>query len=279
MFDIEAKSEIPIESMVITSLWVRGSLGNVSVYLCDTEFKDKYSEEECWKVMYRKKHLASFTEYVELPLKSPIKLMRGEKRGIYIHSNTDEHGIIYDDERNKVTFENCFLKVHSGLASICPIPFSPTEEASWTWRWPWRPNREFVGKISFGVKYVLWRPISSVHSSFMPSFRSGVVEFVKVMRSGKLGFKVYRDIVFLVLNFIRFDWFENKDCLKLDDVRRSDGDPIGWGVNWESYQEKILDHRMKYQRRKGILLEQHPPMSVDSEDDYEDYEDEESYSE
>jgi len=42
------------------------------------------------------------------------------------------------------------------------------------WGFAWRRNRQFVGRVCYGVKYLLWQPAQNIHEQFPESFRNAV---------------------------------------------------------------------------------------------------------
>lgn len=251
MFDVEARNEIPIQQLQIFSFWIRGRLGKITIWYTSESYRNRFDLSNYWTKIYDSEvELKPSAEFTELRLLQPLILPPGGRYGVYIHSSTDPNAIVYDDERNPVTFENSVLRVHSGLANISPVPFS-TEEPLPGWHWPWRPRREFVGKISFGVKYILWRPLKDIHQQFNQTFRRGVEAFFLccTSRKGFLKFMI-RDVTYLILNMLPFDWFEKtgeeseNGVLHFDDRRRVDGDAIGWGGDWRIYRDEIREHML-----------------------------------
>lgn len=258
MFDIAIKEEIPVESVIITSVWVRGGLGDVNVYYSTESHANIYHNEEEWIQVYRKKLPRSFNKFVELSFKKPLTLEPGQRYGIYIHSPSSTEAIVYDDERSPITFENSFFTLFSGLASVNSEPFGPSD--GFDQRWPWRPHREFVGKLSFGIRFALWRPIKEVNLLFNREFRRGCLEVVKSLRFQKSGPALINDVTYHILNMLPFDWF-NRDAVKTfshyceDQQSHRSGQPVGWTGDWTVYQGMIFSHMIEFQRRTGVLVD------------------------
>ena len=173
MFNLEARRLVPFQFVEIQSLAVRGQLGNITIFSTREGYEGKQSNEEAWTKNFGPKHInGSLNELQEILLETPIRLAPGMIAGIYIHSDlpTDQ-GIVYSNQRSKTfTFEDNIVVIHSGaLAHTSNVPFSPVS----TWGTPsWRPHREFVGRIRYGTKYLLWTP--EVHDFFPRSFRKAV---------------------------------------------------------------------------------------------------------
>ena len=80
--------------------------------------------------------------------------------------------VVYDNQRDEMCHEDDYIRVFPGLAHLSPDPFGA--DGPW-WGSPWRRRRAFVGKLSYGARYVLWRPVPAAHTRFDPTFRRGVV--------------------------------------------------------------------------------------------------------
>jgi hypothetical protein len=79
----------------------------------------------------------------------------GTSLGLYVHSKRhSDDAIVYDNQKSDITHENEYLQVLPGLAHLSIVPFSP-QGFGWG---AWRQRREFVGRISYGVRYLLWNP-------------------------------------------------------------------------------------------------------------------------
>jgi hypothetical protein len=63
-----------------------------------------------------------------------------------------------------------------------------------------------VGKLSYGARYVLWRPVPAAHTRFDPTFRRGVVAAFYALTMGWGGLPT--DCVLYILHLARYDWFE-----------------------------------------------------------------------
>lgn len=60
-------------------------------------------------------------------------------------------------------------------------PFS--QDGFWGYGNAWRPYREFVGVVKYGVRYKLWNPEAAVHRQFSLRFRQMVLELLVVWNS------------------------------------------------------------------------------------------------
>jgi hypothetical protein len=79
MFDLQTKTSLPLEFLEISSVWVRGGLGPVSVYWCKDTYQGKSEDSKLWTKVYEKEHAPSAYALVELQLTTPIRLQAGAK--------------------------------------------------------------------------------------------------------------------------------------------------------------------------------------------------------
>ena len=161
MFNVTLQSVYPIQYIEIYSFSARGALGPISVWVTkEGGFEDKHETSEEWNTLYQGHHSASFYDLQDFVLDEPIRLYaNGESRGIYIHSaRPGDQGIVYDNQKmftsSHCNYEDDFVGVSHALAHLSNRPFGRRGP----WGHPWRNRREFVGKIRYGVKYMLWSP-------------------------------------------------------------------------------------------------------------------------
>lgn len=101
-----------------------------------------------------------------------------------------------------------------GLAHLSNLPFG--RRTIWGWGSPWRENREFVGKLSYGVVYKLWNP--EVYNKFGANFKDAVRTLLGCQRRAESPISLLPDdVVFYILNLCRWDWYEDK----FDELHRS----------------------------------------------------------
>jgi hypothetical protein len=246
MFEVEAKDDLPIKFLEIQSVSVRGELGMVSVYVDMKCVIRNYTisirrgraspSSEDWERRFGPKLMEeSFNKLVEIPLSPPIRIAPGQSFGIYIHSELpNDTAIVYDNLRSGtgVTYDDSFIKIHPGIAHTSNVAFAQTNV--WGGN-AWRPSREFVGSVRYGIKFLMWTPV--VHERFSDEFRTGVFTLIcsqnvlgkqKGVNLGKLPIEVVMKIV----NMLPHDWFsvstkeegdeENSDFD--DDVEESEND-------------------------------------------------------
>jgi len=207
MFDITCRSArdggVPLASLQVDSLSVRGHLGPITVWSTPESFKGKEHAPQCWELHYEKSHPPSLHEYQKLELEKPVRLSPGEKYGIYVHSKQPgDDAIVYDNQRGIVTYEDGALKVLPGIAHLSNRPFG----RHGMWGYPWRERREFVGRVAYSVSYKLWNP--EVHLDFPLNFRRTVRCILLCARrvTSPLHW-LHDEVLFYILNMCRYDWF------------------------------------------------------------------------
>ena len=155
MFDVSCETEFPTEYIELQSVFVRGALGPMTVWWTRGGYEDNYDEEDAWTQVYSGRHDSSWNSYAELKLSGLVRLRPGETCGIYIHSGLrGDAGLVYDNQRKDITYEDGVFKVFPGLAHLSNRPFGK----SGMWGMPWRTGREFVGRIQYGARWKMWRP-------------------------------------------------------------------------------------------------------------------------
>lgn len=133
MFDVKCESSLPLECIELQSVSVRGDLGRVSVWRSKNTFKKEtgrlelltrkswrgvYADgketkgREHWDLVYEGNHDPSRETMVELHFSNPIQLQSGEGCGLYVHSaQQGDTGLVYDDQRRTITYQDKCLKV------------------------------------------------------------------------------------------------------------------------------------------------------------------------
>lgn len=208
MFDIEIPDQLPIDIVRVDSVWVRGDLGPMTVYITKAErgFSGIHDQPDQWDKIYDNEHPPSRDELTELKLDKPIILRPNQKRGLYVHSAEDsDTGIVYDNSRfGMVCDRNARLDIcPNGMAHLNPEPFN--NMAPWGFN-GWRQNREFVGRVSFGVRWILWNPSS--HKKFLPKFRAVVTTLMAgANRSSSVLYWLPPEMIFFILNQLNWDAF------------------------------------------------------------------------
>lgn len=172
MFDVKAH-DLPFEYLEITSVWLRGRLGPIGIWSTPNGFRGKHEQQEQWEQHYDKFHRPSPARLAEMRLSSPIRLRPKETRGLYAHAacRGDEQ-IVYDNQRHRTSLTDMHLDILPGLAHLSDEPFSPNSQFVGWWGPPWRERREFVGRLSYGVRWLRWNP--EVAEDMPPLFRQMV---------------------------------------------------------------------------------------------------------
>ena len=196
MFDVQIKRTLPLNFLEISSIWVRGGLGPLGVYWCQGSFEGKSENSTAWTKVYEKVHPSSPHTLVELKLDTPIHLQPGQNIGVYVHSRQPgDQAIVYDNQRGDVTHDDVFMRVTPGMAHISNVPFSKNG----MWGWGWRPNREFVGRFSYGVRYQLFNPSKDSIMAFPRVFRATALTLLMCHNRRVRNFSLLWTILFLVL--------------------------------------------------------------------------------
>lgn len=244
-FPIQCKTILPVDHIVINSVAVRGALGHVTVWVtkendtgADGEDTHRPSrgnnlsiryntheqdgndgvhdpsgvkrgnmlmKEKYWDKVFDGIKRPSFHQYCSLDLgANPIVLKPGEIRGIYIHSTLEsDKAIVYDNRHSLKTHDDQFLTVLPGRAHVSPEVFGT--RPIWGFGNSWRENREFVGRISYGVVYKLWNPCENL--SFGGNFRNLARVLFMCQRRWESQLSVLSDdCIFYILNMCRWDW-------------------------------------------------------------------------
>lgn len=214
MFDVrcrgESSSGVPIETLQIESLSVRGDLGPLTVWTTPETFTGKEHNSKLWKLVYEREHPSSRHDYEVLQLEEAIRLSPGESCGLYVHSLlTGDDAIVYDNtrfdiRRQRMPCEDQMLSVLAGQAHLSNRPFS--DEGMW-WG-TWRANREFVGRVGYGVSYALWNPVHKAHCRFPPEFQRALMTCLLCARRPECPLNRMQDeVVYYIFNMCKYDWF------------------------------------------------------------------------
>mmetsp|Transcript_2803 Transcript_2803/g.5320 ORF Transcript_2803/g.5320 Transcript_2803/m.5320 type:complete len:477 (+) Transcript_2803:38-1468(+) len=207
MFDLRCRDSVeggaPIEFIQINAVSVRGYLGPLTVWTTVDTYRHKEHEEELWELVYQRDHEPSRINYCQLDLSKPIRLTPGQRCGLYVHSKLPgDEAIVYDNQRSEITYQDEALQVFPGLAHLSNKPFGRRG----MWGYPWRLNREFVGRLCYGVSYKLWNP--EVHHHFPAAFQRAVkVSLLCARRPESPLNRLQDDIILYILNMCKYDWF------------------------------------------------------------------------
>jgi len=223
MFNIKVPDVLPIDIVRIDSVWVRGMLGPMSVFVTKEScgYEGVFNRVKEWHLVHQKEYDPSPRDLCELKFDVPLILKPEECRGIYVHSaRDDDQGLVYDDGRgmSRTCEENGRLEICSdGMAHLNGEPFNNND--MWGWGRGWRPHREFVGRMSYGVRWVLWRP--ETHKQFPPKFREVVVLILAGANHPESPlYWLPHEMLFFILNQLNWDSFGGVDEL----MQRQDED-------------------------------------------------------
>lgn len=220
MFDVTCGDKLPMKYCRIDSIWVRGCLGLMRIFITkqaasfQKTFVDNVVQQEYWEQIYEKFHDPHVRDgpngetYAELKLTEPVIVNPGECFGLYVHSGReDDEGIVYDDSRHhmqQVSDTGTLTVQPRGVAHLNPEPFN--NSSPWGYGRGWRQNREFVGKLSFGVKWLLWSPEDNM--GFPAQFKE-VVELLLLCwnRESCVVSWLPQEMLFYIMNKVRWDSF------------------------------------------------------------------------
>ena len=253
MFDVTVDSkDMPVDCFQIEEISVRGGLGQMTVWSTEQSWKGKHNRAMKWRLLYDEFHAASYQTLQSLKFKEPLLLKPSESVGLYIHSGAlNDESIVYDNQRRESGHHDKFITILPGIAHLDCNPFG--ENAPWGGS-AWRQGRSFVGRISYGVRYLLWTP--KVTSQFPSQFRFASSAFCNVHAFAWKGLPL--DIIKYILNMCPPSWFDCPGALKLKKkkMRDSTGQPGllysttttgSRSENWEEAGESLMD--IKYFQR------------------------------
>lgn len=240
-FELGCDTALPVDSLEISSLWIRGDLGRVRVYAQEsqrriadalagpadvTERYGTYSstdraarellDERAWgQPAFDEELPRSFDRLVELRLRRPIVVKNGECVRCYVHSDDrGDKGLVYDNSRDLLgrPRSDGILQIYDGHAHLSSEPFGTAA--------PWyaemsnsvsslRKDRRFVGRVSYGVRWRLWQPERSVHAAFPSEFQEVVRVMLRGMRDeGSVLHTLDEDVLMYIFNkHVGWDWF------------------------------------------------------------------------
>jgi hypothetical protein len=239
MFNVTVKNDLPMQSLMIESFSVRGALGPVTVWVTKQgSWENKHENKAEWDNVFQGTLPPSPSTLVELPLKTILLLSPGETRGIYIHSSLPgDEGIVYDNRKADTVHDDKFLTVESGIAHISSTVFGRV--GMWGWGGAWRSNREFVGRIKYGARYLLWNPTPKIHGKFPKAFQDMVMTLLLCQRRNECVLSYLpMDVFFYLINMLKYDWANPPPTKKKSFLKR-----IGDGI---SGTERLLTSALNF---------------------------------
>ena len=196
----------------MTSIWVRGDLGPCTIWTTPDGHGGvrggKVYEQDAWRCVYERDHGPSFDEFVEMRFDEPVRLERGARTGFYVHSKAQgDRAVVYDDQRygTRGVVDDGRLVIWPAVAHLSCRPFGQ--------RAPWggdalRSNRLFVGRVAYGVRWLLWNPEPRCHVRFPVGFRRAVETMVLCARRPECELSRLGDeVIFYIMNKCGWDWF------------------------------------------------------------------------
>lgn len=240
-FAIGCDSLLPVSRVEVRSLSVRGDLGRVRVYVKapvkrssvdaprEPNVTDEYGkyarrdplveglfDETAWgEPRHDETHQSSREVMVELKLNKPIVLERGEMVEVYVHSDVPgDSGLVYDDATDMMGRPKCdgVLQIYPGFAHLSREPFGKT--APWyapsvNWVTSLRRDRRFVGKVSYGVRWLSWQPEKEAHEKFPVEFQEVVRTMLRGVRDeGSALSALHPDVLMYIFNkHVGWEWF------------------------------------------------------------------------
>jgi hypothetical protein len=227
MFPIKAKQVLPLESVVIHSVSVRGMLGKMSIWVtnesetpnADGEYRIRLTSRH-WTKVYEKEHEASPRMYSVMKFDEPVVLVPGQIRALYIHSTLEgDEAIVYDNSRGlgmvndrlqpRPRYDDAMITLLSGKAHLSNQPFG--QVPVWGWGNAWRDHREFVGRLEYGAVYKLWQPDLNVR--YGDKFRKSAMRLLACQRRASSNVPALPDeCVYYILNMCRWDWFNDSSA-------------------------------------------------------------------
>jgi len=203
MFDIANTSKQPLEYLEIQGFAVRGNLGPMTVWTTPDTFHRKQETKNKWQLIYSGTHGPSRRNYTRLIFQTPVRLQPGERCGMYVHSQLPgDQGVVYDNKRGAVTMKDENIQLESGIAHMSSVPFSPHG----MYGFGWRRNRQFVGRVMYGVKYLLWQPSQSIHDKFPLVFRQAVDTMLLIDYKHFRLSMLPEHVVWYIINFLPYNW-------------------------------------------------------------------------
>ena len=96
------------------------------------------------------------------------------------------------------------MRVLPGMAHTSHIPFN----RAGFWGSAWRPQREFVGRVNYAIRWLLHNPVAATHARFPADFRDMVRTVLLCARAPASGglHALPEEAVHYIVNMCRYDW-------------------------------------------------------------------------
>jgi len=195
-----------VEQVVLRGVAVRGELGPMTVWAAKGrwhDFEGLREDRRAWTLLHAAGAAPSYRRPKMLELCTPLALEPGEVVSIYVHSGLhSDTGIVYDNQHRTSGCEDGYLRVGAACAHLSPTPFSGYHP----WG-AWRDRRAFVGRLSYGVKHLLWQPEKRVHAAFPTPFRRMVTTLLVLhRRNDNYVADLPEDILYYILHMCGTTW-------------------------------------------------------------------------
>ena len=253
------------EKTIFTEFDVEKKEGFESEYLNEDEEKEHglvdryttnggYHRQQLWKKVFEDEISPSRRKLKELVLDAPIRVERGKRVGIYVHSaEGGDQGIVYDNvaELRARPKRDGRVIIHPGIAHLSFKPFGRSA--------PWggislRKGRQFVGKLGYAVRWMLWSEVN--HHLFPIGYKQAVKELIKGNQlDEKCALSILPpEIMFAVLNkSCGWDWFGSQ----MRKIKRADGKSLFPKIEWsDTCGRRNLDRYLSKSSRRVELINQ-----------------------
>ena len=260
MFPVQCNDFLHIQKIDIQSVSVRGKLGHMTVWVSnDTASRASIIVplDPCyWTKLYDETHASSQDDLVPLLFNSPIQLLPGQTRLIYIHSSLfSGEGIVCGNSSDAC--KDSLLSTLSGKAHDTftgPFGIMPHRVRAISWT----NKRYFFGEMDYTAVHWLWSP--STRQLFGSQFQAMVTtlilchhqEFNKsknLCKGERLHFTnllstLPDDIIMYILSMCSWDWANHepqKNQLETD-ILLTQFSSLRLGYEmYDSYAEKDLN--------------------------------------
>mmetsp|Transcript_12713 Transcript_12713/g.24117 ORF Transcript_12713/g.24117 Transcript_12713/m.24117 type:complete len:425 (-) Transcript_12713:125-1399(-) len=217
VFDVAAMA--PFE-VVVTSVSVGGMLGHVRVFArqrpwagdgiqtCSSTsvWGRRYEMDPTeWKMVANVECSPSWDKCHRIELDSPLVLLPGQRRGLYVHSNLpNDLGIQYQSySRNTPFAQSEHVTLHPGLGHTSSIPFD--REHGW-----YRGLRGLAGEVTYTAQVKMWSP--NTHRVFPQNMQQAARSLIMChYKNESVLSKLPLDVVLRILECCDWTWADIPD--------------------------------------------------------------------
>lgn len=225
MFPVQCLEKHPVAYVVVDSISVRGHLGPLTVWTargdCNCPKAHLHNRPDQWEKIYEQTLPPSEGVLTKLPFTKKIKIRRGEKVSFYVHSKLDDdRAIVYDNRRRtrKRGDSAGRIRIFPGRAHLWHVPF--IDQNPWghySRSGGWRLDREFVGTISYGVRYMKWTP---KNNEFFPAkFQQAATVMLQLCLDKTSRLRCLpKEVIYYIMNVCEWNyWGETEENEEEDD--------------------------------------------------------------